>query len=127
MEGNMSTLKEDSFYRNITKRGDKYQLRKNGEHYGYYDQIEDALFDRDRYEQCDWDMELFVQLPEIPNPYNHMDLPEFEERKNKYIQHIPEKWRVQKRIDNKLCYFGTFDSFEKAEERKNYLIKNGWI
>ena len=39
----MSTLKEDSFYRNITKRGDKYQLRKNGEHYGYYDQIEDAL------------------------------------------------------------------------------------
>ena len=70
MEGNMSTLKEDSFYRNITKRGDKYQLRKNGEHYGYYDQIEDALFDRDRYEQCDWDMELFVQY--LLNIITHM-------------------------------------------------------
>ena len=127
MEENMSTLKEDSFYRNITKRGDKYQLRKNGEHYGYYDQIEDALFDRDRFEQCDWDMDLFVQLAEVPNPYYHMRLPPFEKRKNKYIQHIPAKWRVQKRINNKLCYFGTYDTFEEAEERKNYLIRNGWI
>ena len=123
----MSTLKKDSFYRNITKRDDGYQIRKNGEHFGFYHRIEDALFDRDRFEQSDWDMDTFVQLAEIPNPYEHMDLPPFDERKYKYIQHIPEKWRVQRRINKKLCYFGTFDSLEEAEERKNYLIKNGWI
>ena len=123
----LSSLKEDSFYRYITKRENGYQLRKDGEHFGYYDRIEDALFDRDRFEQANWDMDTFVQLAEIPNPYEHMDLPPFEERKNKYIQHLPEKWRVQRRIDNKLCYFGTFKTFEEAEERKNFLIKNGWI
>ena len=29
------------------------------------------------------DMDLFVQLAEVPNPYYHMRLPPFEKRKNK--------------------------------------------
>ena len=123
----MSSLKDDGFYRNITRRGLGWQLRHNDEHMGWYDRIEDALFDRDRLEQCDWDMSVFVELPEIPNPYDHMKLPRYEERKITFIQHLPERWRVQKRIDGKMCYFGTYESFEEAEKRRNELVINGWI
>ena len=127
MEGTMSTLKDDAFYRYITKRNNGWQLRKDGEHYGWYEDIEDALFDRDRLEQVEWDMSIFVELPEIPNPYYHIRLPPYEEVRSSYIQHLPERWRVQKRIDGKMSYFGTYDSFEEAEKRRNELIKNGWI
>ncbi|WP_458456502.1 hypothetical protein [Methanobrevibacter sp.] len=123
----MANLKEDGFYRYITRRGAGWQLRKNGEHYGWYDRIEDALFDRDRLEQCDWDFSIFCELPEIPNPYEHMELPSYEERKSTFIQRLPQRWRVQKRIDGKMCYFGTYKTFEEAEERRNDLIKNGWF
>ena len=123
----MASLKEDGFYRYITRRGLGWQLRKNGEHYGWYDRIEDALFDRDRLEQCDWDFSVFCELPEISNPYEHMELPPYEERKATFIRHLPQRWRVEKRIEGKLCYFGTYKTFEEAEERRNELIKTGWI
>lgn len=115
-------MKNKAFYRNIQRRGLGYQLRKNGEHYGWYDNLADALFDRDRLEQCDWDMSVFVELPEIPNPYEHMDLPPYNDAKATFITHLPERWRIQKRINGKMCYFGTYDSFEEAEKRRNELI-----
>lgn len=118
-------LKDKAFYRYIIRRNKGYQILKNNEHYGWYENIEDALFDRDRLEQCDWNFSVFVELPEIPNPYSHMTLPPFEKAKSTYIQHLPEKWRVLKRIDGKMCYFGTFDSFEEAEEHRNQLIIKG--
>ena len=123
----MSSLKEEGFYRYISRRGTGYQILKNNEHYGWYDRIEDALFDRDRLEQVDWDIQTWTELPEIPNPYEHMDLPAYEERKTTFIQHLPERWRVQKRLNGKMCYFGTYKTFEEAEERRNELIMNGWI
>ena len=123
----MSSLKDDAFYRNITRRHNGWQLRKDGEHYGWYENVEDALFDRDRLEQVDWDMGIFVELPEIPNPYYHINLPPYEEVKSSFIQYLPEKWRVQKRINGKMCYFGTYDSFEEAEKRRDDLLRKRWL
>lgn len=119
-------VKDKLFYRYITKRGNGYQVRKDGEHYGWYPDLPTALFDRDRLEQCDWNMSVFVELPEIPNPYEHMRLPPFEHKKE-YITHLPERWRVQKSINGKMCYFGTFDNYEDAEKRRNELVMNGWL
>ena len=116
----------NELYRYITKRDDKWQLRYKGEHYGWYNRIEEALFDRDRLESVDWDISVFVELPELPNPYDNMNLPEYEEHIASYIQHIPEKWRVQKRINGKLCYFGVYDTLEEAEKRRAELIRNRW-
>lgn len=116
-------MKNKLFYRNITRRGNGYQVRYQGEHYGWYPDLPTALFDRDRLEQCDWDMAVFVELPEIPNPYEHMELPPFDEKKASYIQHLPEKWRIQKRIQGKLCYFGTFDNEEDAIKHRDELLK----
>lgn len=120
-------MKDKLFYRYINKHGKGYQVRYKGEHYGWYPDLPTALFDRDRLEQCDWDMAVFVELPEIPNPYEHMMLPPFEKRKASYITHIPERWRVQKMIKGKLVSFGTYDNYEDAEQRRNELIMEGLL
>lgn len=115
--------KDKMFYRNISRRGNGFQIRYQGEHYGWYPDLPTALFDRDRLEYCDWNMSVFVELPEVPNPYEWMELPPFDERKATYIQHIPEKWRVQKKINGKLSYFGTFDSEEEAINHRDKLLE----
>jgi len=117
--------RDDFFYRYIYKRYDGYQILKDNEHYGWYPDLPTALFDRDRLEQCEWDMEVFVQLPEIPNPYEHMRLPKYNHDR-KYITTIPQKYVVQRRINGKLINFGTFRNLEDARKRRDELITNGW-
>ena len=87
----------------------------------------DALYDRDRLEQVNWDVDLWLEMVETPNFYKSMILPSFRKRNGSYIQHIPEKWRVVKRINGKLEYFGSYHSREEAEDRVNELMGNGWI
>lgn len=98
---------------------------KNNEHYGWYPDLPTALFDRDRLEQCDWNFSIFVELPEIPNPYKHMELPSFE-HDTSYITIVPTRFRVTKRIDGKLRYFGEFKTLDEARERRDECISNGW-
>lgn len=117
-------MKNRFFYRGIYKKDKGYQLVHKNEHYGWYPDLPTALFDRDRLEQCGWDMEVFVQLPEIPNPYLYMELPEYH-HEPEYIVYLPAKWRVQKKVNGRMCYYGTFDSYEEAEKRRNDLIKKG--
>jgi hypothetical protein len=117
-------MKDKLFYRYIYKQGNGYRIIKDNEHWGWYDDLRLALFDRDMLEQVEWDMVEFLEIPDtIPNPYLHMELPPFEERKATYIQHLPEKWRVQKRIKGKLSYFGTFDTEEEAIRHRDKLLK----
>ncbi len=118
-------VKDKAFYRYIYKRNDGYQLQYKNEHYGFYNRLEDALFDRDRFEQVDWDMEVFVQLPEIPNPYEHMKLPDFNHDAD-YISIIPTSYKVFKWIDGKSRYFGSYKTLEDARLRRDELISNGW-
>ena len=75
------------FYRHIYKKGDNYELIKNGTVYGYYDDIRVALYERDLLEQLDWDYDAFVDYDvEIPNSYLHMELPPFEHKPKNIIQ-----------------------------------------
>ena len=110
----------------IYKRNGGYQILKDNVHYGWYDSLAWALYDRDRFEQTNWDWDLFLDLPDVPNPYEHMELPPFDSN-NSYISHIPERWKVQKSIDGKIKYFGSYKTREEAEARVQELIENGWV
>lgn len=121
----MNMPKNKSFYRFIYKRGGMYQLQYKNEHYGFYERVEDALFDRDRLEQVDWDFELFCELPEIPNPYYHMELPDYE-HDSTYITFIPAKYRVMKKINGKTRVFGDYSSLEDARVRRDECLSNNW-
>lgn len=117
-------MENGKIYRYIIKKNKGYAIEKNKEHYGWYDNLPDALFDRDRFEQVDWDWSLFVLLADVPNHYKAIELPPFEKKRD-YITYIPAKWRVQKRIDGKTRYFGSYDTLEEAEEKRNELLTEG--
>ena len=115
----------DNFYRYIYRMGNGYRIIYDGEYYGWYDDLPTCLYDRDRLEACDWDIQTWCEMPDTPNPYNHIQLPAFD-KSSEFITHIPEKWRVQKRINGRIQYFGTYDTLEKAQEVRDYLIRNNW-
>ena len=119
--------KEHLFYRYIYKRNNGYQIQYKNEHYGWYPDLPTALYDRDRLEQCDWNMSIFVELPELPvNPYEHMDLPPFD-KTGEYIVFVPARYRVVRKINGKQKYYGTFKSLDEAREVRDYLeATNGW-
>ena len=116
-----------TFYRYIYKRNNGYQIEYQHEHYGWYDDLATALYDRDRLEQVDWDMSVFVELPELPvNPYEHMRLPPFE-KNGEHIVCIPAHYRIQRRVNGKMKYYGTFKTLDEAREHRDYLNSiNGW-
>ena len=116
------------FYRYIHQHHNGYQIRKDGIHYGWYDNIYDALFDRDRLEQCQWDLEEFVWLPERPNKYLGIPLPPRElDRYRQYIYPSAHGgFRIQKTINGKVKYFGTYKSLDEAIQKRDELIRNDW-
>ena len=118
-------MKRKAFYRYIYKQGDGYCIKKNNGYYGGYDILEEALFDRDRLEQTNWNVSLWLELPDVPNPYYHMELPPFNHDKT-YITRMPERFKVQKRINGRAKVFGTYDSYEEAKQRRDELISNNW-
>lgn len=122
----MVLLKNKNFYRYIYESNDGYAIKKDNEHYGWYDDVRWALYDRDMLEQVDWDMSVFVELPEYPNPYLHMKLPEFK-KSFEYITHVPERFIVRKWINGKNIHFGSYKTLEEAIKRKEELDKNGWV
>lgn len=118
---------EGKFYRYIYPHHNGYQISKDNESYGWYDNLPDALFDRDRLEACDWDIEEFVWLPEKENPYKHMKLPPRElDRWRQFIYPANNGFRIMKRINNKQHYFGTYKTLDEAIKRRDELVKNGW-
>ena len=118
-------IKDKLFYQYIYERNNGYVIQYKNEVYGWYPDLATALFDRDRFIMVDWNFSLFVELPDIPNPYEHMELPPLSHDKE-YIVRIPETWRVQKRVNGKTQYYGTFKSYEEAKTRRDELIANGW-
>ena len=63
-------------YRYVYKCNHGWIIQKNHEHYGWYDKLEDALYERDRLEQVDWDLGEWVYLKDTENPYKYTKLPE---------------------------------------------------
>ena len=117
----------NNFYRYIYKQGKGYRIIYENEHYGWYpeEHLPECLYDRDRLEQCDWDIQTWTEMPEVPNPYEHITLPKYN-KSSEYITHLPERWRVQKRVNGKVKHYGTFNTLEEAEERVLFLEKHGW-
>lgn len=109
-----------NFYRFISKRGNSFVIRKDGEYYGSYQNIEDALYERDRLVQIDWDVDLWVGLAETNNPYYQITLPPFD-REATYISEENECWVVREKGKNQK-YRGRYHSLEEA--KKVALIYN---
>lgn len=84
----------ENFYKFIFKSTQGYRVTKENEDYGTFPDLATALFERDRLESVDWDWEAYVHLPELNNPYIHIDLPPFSKRPS-YISHERECWVVR--------------------------------
>lgn len=68
-----------NFYKHIVERNGSYVIerRKDGEYYGIFDSLADALYERDRLIAVGWDLDLAMDLPETENIYKYIDLPPF--------------------------------------------------
>ena len=116
----------DRFYRYIFETKGGYRIIHDNEDYGFYEDLADALYERDRLEQVNWDIDLWCELVDTPNFYKSIELPTFSKSSGKYITHIPERWRVQKKINGKIKYFGSYATREDAEKKVLELKSNGW-
>lgn len=117
----------NKFYRYIYEKRGGYTIEKDHEYYGWYDNLPDALYDRDCLERVNWDLGEFVYLPVTDNPYEDMILPSKSlDRERQYIYSSPNGWRIQKKINGKSKYFGSFKTLDEAKKERNRLIENGW-
>lgn len=117
-------------YHNIYKFHDgRYRIIKNNEHYGVFNNLEDALFERDALESVAWDIDKLCELPHKENKYYSVELPSFEhipqyiqieKRKNKI------KWIIVKTLGAKRRRFGAYDSLEEAEKMRDLYIEYDW-
>lgn len=115
------------FYKYIRRRENgKYQIRKDGESWGDYANIEDALHDRDILIDSDWDMGEFCARGDVENKYYSMDLPDFDYDDYDYITTRNGEYIIQKRIGKKVKQFGVFDNIEDAIRRRDELIARKW-
>ena len=89
-----------------------YRIQKDGEIYGAYKRLEDALYERDRLIAVDWDWDLSLELPETPNNYIHIDLPPFNHQPT-HITVDKECWVVRSRGKSQR-YYGRYSSEEEA-------------
>ena len=83
----------ENFYKYIYKKGEHFEIKKGNEKFGTYRKLSDALYERDRLIESDWDWDDSLQLEETENPYENLDLPEFN-RDYSYITKLPESFFV---------------------------------
>lgn len=118
-------------YHNIYKRRNgTYQIIRNNESYGHFNNLADALQERDDLESVAWNIDLLCELSTPrPNKYKNMDLPPFdhipkyiqiEKRKNKC------KFVIMKLFGTKRKRFGSYDTLEEAEKVRDLLIEHDW-
>lgn len=120
---------KSNLYRYVYESGNGWIIQKNHEHYGWYDKLPDALYERDRLEACEWDLGEWVYMRDTENPYKYIQLPPKElglRNPMQYIRCRNNRFQVIKRINGKQYSCGTYDTLEKAIEVRNYLIKNNW-
>jgi hypothetical protein len=118
----------NNFYKYIYKRHNGYQILKNNEAYGWYEDITDALYDRDRLVEVDWDIQTWCELPERENPYKHMRLPPYGlDRHRQYVYPtLQGTFRIIKTVDGVKKYFGSYKTLDEALDKRDELIKRGW-
>ena len=111
------------FYRYIFKIDNLYYIIKDGENYGGYKRVEDALYERDRLMAVDWDWDLSLELCETNNNYIHITLPPFNHQPS-YITIDNECWVVRGK-GREQRYYGRYPTEEEA--RKVAMIYNANI
>lgn len=101
-----------NFYKYIVERNGSYTIEKDGESYGIFNNLADALYERDRLIAVDWDLDLSMELPETINGYVHIDLPPFNHQPTN-ITVDNECWVVREKGKNQR-YRGRYPSEEEA-------------
>ena len=118
-------------YHNIYKRKNgKYRVIKHNQIYGEFDNLVDALQERDDLESVAWDIDLLCDLSHPrPNKYENIDLPPFEHIP-KYIQIETQKTKVKfviiKLFGTKRKRFGRYNTLKEAEKVRDLLMENEW-
>lgn len=84
--------------------------------------IEEALYERDRFVNVNWDWDLYVLLQDTANGYIHIDLPPFDKEPS-YITVESEYWRVRDK-GAKQRYRGVYHSEEEAKRVANIYDAN---
>lgn len=124
-----------NFYKYIVKRKNgTYRIKKGDEFYGTYDDITDALHDRDLLIESDWDIAEVMAQDEKPNKYKTMELPEWNRKPRIYDDRYITKqkssnktyFKIQKHIDGEQKCFGYFKTYEEAVEKRDELERNNW-
>ena len=113
------------FYRYISKNKNGYRILKDGEDYGSFLKLSDALYERDRFEKANWNWDALMELAETDNPYEKMILPPFI-HEHSYIYRICTGLEVYKDDE----YYGKFnnktDAYAYAEEIGGTVVESNW-
>ena len=123
------------FYKHIIKNGNgTYSITKNNERYGTYDDVRDALHDRDLYMECGWDFGEAIMKDDTPNKYKDMELPAWDKHipsPDRYITKQRNKYKtyfkVQKTVDGEQKCFGYFESYDEAVKKRDEMERCGWV
>lgn len=105
----------NNFYKYIIKSKNSYKIVKGKEYYGSYKKLTDALYERDRLIESDWDWDGAMQIDECENKYENMDLPPFT-RDYSYIHKSPSSYKVFKGREYLDFFVIKADAYKYAEE-----------
>lgn len=109
----------DDFYKYIQKRGNSYSIiKRNGdnvERWGTYSKLTDALYERDRLIESDWNWDDYLQMEETENFYEKMQLPKFV-HDTMYIFFSPQKYKVYLKRQYKGTFKNKKDAYAFAEK-----------
>lgn len=125
---NMGHERNSETCENLSYQKGKWVLSKviNGkrEYYGTFRNKEDGIAVREKLKEYNWDKS---KLPQIHKELNYsMELRLAEQKPRRNINTINGKYVIQKSINGKSSYFGTYKSLKTAQLVRNELIKCNW-
>lgn len=105
---------------NIKKDGNKISIMRSIKNkntsFGNYNSLREAIKFRDLYREHDWDYTYFQKIYKSS-----------EQQQRKYIYKARNRYVIRKNDKNGIQRtYGSFVSFEKAKERRDWLIENDW-
>lgn len=114
------------FYKYIIKSGDGYSIKKGNERYGNYRKLSDALYERDRLIQVNWDWDALVELEETENFYEKMNLPKFIHEYS-YINRVAQRFKVYKDDIFRGSFNNKKDAYNYAETIGGEVEESGVV
>ena len=106
---------ELDFYKHIYKEDNAFVIRYDGVSYGSYQDITDALYDRDLFMECEWDIGEALSRDKKPNKYKNMVLPP--SRRYITIKRVGKYkyYTIRKVIDGEQRFFGDYKTFKNQD------------